>query len=857
MPAKTLPRARLHELLDAPTAAIVTLLAPAGYGKTVAVALWALTAGHDGLWIRVRGREVDSAAFVHDLAEELLAAGLARPGGPLRHLGEAIGAGGDPWDILCRALKEAGPLVLVVDDADRLTAPAVEGLVRLVEELPGLRLRAMTRSRTALTEPGLALVVDAEVVTGEQLALTRDEARAILGARATPERLEELLAAGGSPLLARAMAEPGDEVGPRAGGAGGAFASLLKRRIESERWDPRLVHFLARTSPADELTVELATALSGDRETPAMLEQAEREGLGLWTRSPSRGELFRFAPPAREAFEALLRAEHPAEVRSLALTVARWEAGHGDFFRALARAREHQDWNLATAIVREGWPVLLRNHGSELRALFSSVSVLTLRRLPLIAMMLALVYNARHSQRLRALEFFALANYGASRQAAKAGPADRALLAGVQAAALRVSGRMSSALAAADRCYDALVSMSPADRDQLGPNEPTLFNQAGTTFFYGGRTEEALDAFARATAVGDTRGLTAGILALGMTAGVQAVSGDLTEAAVTVTEGRGRDWPEGWLTGYSGSFFQIAEAFLAIERFDVEEADRRIRLLDPHRETIEHWSLLTHLDVLVDLLRGRPGDALLRLDSTARAQSRRRGTTPFMTDRLRHTLVLAHLAYGDAVAAERALGQGGDPVRRSVSLARIALAKGLPGDALRALQPDRTPEGSSRTKAESLMLTTAALALLGDDLNTREAARAAIAFTEDRGQRLAIALVPRPALTALVDALERTDALAEAALVRSVLPHAVIDGGLDTIRLTPRETEVARRLPTGATLAEIAGDLSVSPNTVKTQLRSLYRKLGVTTRQEALARLALLGITGAGAPRSRPGPPAG
>ncbi len=840
--AGTIDRPRLIASFESP-AAVVTALAPAGYGKTVAVAQWALSTESTGLWIRVRGRRVESAAFVQDLADELLAAGLARQDGPLRHLREEIGAGTDPWELLRRSLRDGfADFVLVIDDVDRLAESAVDALIGLVEDLPRLRLRATARSHLRLTEPGLRLLVDAEVVGADRLALTELEARGLLGSRATPARVDDLLASGGLPLLARAMAEADDGGDSRTGSAGSALATVLSRRIVNEEWESRFVDFLVRTSVADELTVELAAALSRDEESGRMLDRAEREGLGLWSASPARGRLFRFAPPVREAFELRLRADHPTEIRDLVLATARWEAGHGVHFRALERARQFEDWGLATAVVREGWPVLLSNHARQVRELFASVSVLTMRKLPLISMMLAIIYNARGVSRLRALEFFALANFGAGRQASLSGPADRALLAGVQAAALRVSGRIQPALVAAERAVDVLASLRPDDRERLGPNEPTLYNQAGTTFFYGGRTEQALEAFARSTAVGDTRGLTAGLLGLGMTAGVQAVSGDISEARVTAAEAALRDWPEGWLTGYSGSFYQIARAFIALEEFDLDEADRRVRILDPHRETIEHWSLLTHLDVVIGLLRGTPAASLLALQNTVRTQARRHSASSFVTDRMRHTFVLAHLANDDAVAAERSLGAGnGD--RHAVSSARIALARGLPDDALRMLQGQSVSYRSSRSRAESQLVATAALALLGDDERTRQAADAAVTFLEDRQQMLAVAFVPRPALSALVEALHRVGATATAERLRPVIEHAFIRGALPGIRLSPREAEVARRLATHEAVAEIAASLSVSPNTVKTQLRSLYRKLGATSRQEALARLALLGIT--------------
>ena len=52
--------------------------------------------------------------------------------------------------------------------------------------------------------------------------------------------------------------------------------------------------------------------------------------------------------------------------------------------------------------------------------------------------------------------------------------------------------------------------------------------------------------------------------------------------------------------------------------------------------------------------------------------------------------------------------------------------------------------------------------------------------------------------------------------------------------LTPRERQILRRLHGSQTLQEIATDLYVSHNTVKTITLSLYRKLGAHSRAEAI-----------------------
>ena len=53
--------------------------------------------------------------------------------------------------------------------------------------------------------------------------------------------------------------------------------------------------------------------------------------------------------------------------------------------------------------------------------------------------------------------------------------------------------------------------------------------------------------------------------------------------------------------------------------------------------------------------------------------------------------------------------------------------------------------------------------------------------------------------------------------------------------LTPREREVLHELARGSTYADIAVNLFVSENTVKTHVSSLYGKLSASRRSEALA----------------------
>ena len=60
--------------------------------------------------------------------------------------------------------------------------------------------------------------------------------------------------------------------------------------------------------------------------------------------------------------------------------------------------------------------------------------------------------------------------------------------------------------------------------------------------------------------------------------------------------------------------------------------------------------------------------------------------------------------------------------------------------------------------------------------------------------------------------------------------------------LTKSEIRVLRYLPTHLSAPEVATELSVSTTTVKTHMRSVYAKLGVHSRAEAVESARALGL---------------
>lgn len=79
-------------------------------------------------------------------------------------------------------------------------------------------------------------------------------------------------------------------------------------------------------------------------------------------------------------------------------------------------------------------------------------------------------------------------------------------------------------------------------------------------------------------------------------------------------------------------------------------------------------------------------------------------------------------------------------------------------------------------------------------------------------------------------------------ILGKVLEYAGENDDEDRDPLSERERLVLVYVERKLTVAQIAAELYISPNTVKTHLRRLYRKLGVTTREEAIRRARTLGL---------------
>ncbi len=236
-------------------------------------------------------------------------------------------------------------------------------------------------------------------------------------------------------------------------------------------------------------------------------------------------------------------------------------------------------------------------------------------------------------------------------------------------------------------------------------------------------------------------------------------------------------------------------------------------------------------------------------------------------------LAEAKLEEASAWAAQTMLSpQGWNPLDQEeydevLMLVRVALAQHKPAQAVEILARFRAhldrPENIQTTIA-FLALSVVALHQSGQREEALRCAARLLALTEPEGYiRVYLDAGPfmKQALKMHLEALLDDDPSAAAvassrayvsrllaafeqeeqrrASGRDASPASLHDNPLQQAPIEPlslQEQRVLRLLVTGQTYAEMATTLIVSPNTIKTQVSSIYRKLGVSRRAEAIAR---------------------
>lgn len=506
-----------------------------------------------------------------------------------------------------------------------------------------------------------------------------------------------------------------------------------------------------------------------------------------------------------------------------------------DPLAAMESAVEREDWGAATAAVRSGWFTLAAADSELTRGLLERVPPAVLRAHPLLAMELGIAYNKLRFHRIRALRYFVTAVRAArSTKHPGLGQVDRLLIRSSETAAYRLLGRTGASVTAAKAALELAEGMSDEERASVS-DLPRVYAVIGVSLFSGGLAEDALEAAARGLAEAPTTAPSNGMGALALLAGVHALRGDIPHVREHLAYARTGPWTDQQRDGYSGTFYRVAEAVVDLERFDAQSARAELGSLlamSTGRHANEHWATLAAVEAMIELVDENPGAGLAGLDEFA-AMRGGEGRTPRARADLARVRSLLQLALGnpDAAAAivKRDLPSGPTAF---IERARVALALGQTGSALNELRPIAGEHVSTRQAAEAAAIEAAVLLRISPTPRREGVVQRLGALLERSELRLPLVLLPPRDVGRVVEAL---DAAGFGRITASIPPRPLLRDVEAELLLSTRELAVLEQLMrTGAT-SEIAAALVVSGNTVKTQIRSIYRKLGVSGREDAIA----------------------
>ncbi|OLE30196.1 MAG: hypothetical protein AUG44_01925 [Actinobacteria bacterium 13_1_20CM_3_71_11] len=328
----------------APEVPLVLLVAPPGYGKTTALRQWAAEDRRRFGWALLDDSDNDPVRLIRHIAlalhqihplddaawRALEVPDLAPQGLIVRRLVASVAACGEPW-------------VLVLDDFHVLRGGnGMDLILALVEELPaGCHLAVASRHKPGLRLGRLRAQGRCIQLGREELALTRDETRAVLAA-AGLDHSEDAV----EKVLCRTEGWP---AGLRFTGTDGALADYFREEVLAGE-SAESVHLLLRTALLEELSGPLCDAVLDRTDCTAWLAELESRNLFLipLDRERQRYRLHRLL--AETLRSELRRRESGAEV-AIHQRAAAWYAGHDRPEEAIAHAIAAGDTATAAHLV--------------------------------------------------------------------------------------------------------------------------------------------------------------------------------------------------------------------------------------------------------------------------------------------------------------------------------------------------------------------------------------------------------------------------------------------------------------------------------------------------------------------------
>lgn len=817
-------------LLDVPRP-LTVLQEPAGSGKSVLLTAWAsaqkaayfVTASDlrtpDAFWSTVVGLASSGLGVAHECGDRASCA----------------------WQCVANVLDAvADPTVLVIDDYDEISTTTLdEDVVRLLQRVARLRVVVAGRRRTGLADRHVQVRVNPHLIgpgsleAGASFVVSMFGMEGLVVDPATAEQVR--LAANGTPLGIRALALAANQ-----GHIDLSTASLADLQHEAagvfceavfDRPDARgLLEHGVCLALLPAVTAEQVDALTGHEDPAGLLQSLVDIGAGRW--GPTGQDAFRFEPLVRQhlasRFELLPRGRRAA----LSARAAQAAFDMGDARSALTLAVSAGDFDLASNVAMCSWRRLSTTDADATIRALDPLPAVVLSDFPHIAILLALTYNAIEIRQERALGLLEVALEGLIECRATSTPARRVILLTYRSGVLRVIGRVEEAREAALTAEELLAADPPPKDEALDVLRSQIDEQNAMTFHAAGHPSRALtvlrSALSRSGLVAESRRTVA------LLAGLSAVEGDRHRAAQYLEVVNSLPWSPMVEDPYIDVLIELAKIFEAIEQFDPVGAQGMLDRAEPTIRANEHWPLFTEAQMLIDLISSRPRAGGVRLAQRIAEMTHR----PVSSVRIVHLAVQRStlaLAAGQGEMAFSAL-RDADPHASTtqIAVARAELARGRYDEALQHLVHTGQTETGPRLTAERGLLLAVAMLRSGKHGLAVEEAQAAVIIMNRAGTRLPILLLPAPDRRALASALRKVGDAVSADFVADLGIPDVFPIAVNTVELSAREIVVLKEFARGTDVPTVAHRLFVSPNTVKTQLKSVYRKLGASSKMEAI-----------------------
>lgn len=810
-------RTRLLALLDeAVSAPLTVVVSAAGTGKTTLLAGWAAEARHPTAWLTLDEADVGAGR----LEAGIRAALDTLPSGPL------VGSAGRlPSDLADRSIP---PSVLVIDDAHTVDGgpAAVELLAGFLQHVPPwLHVVVASRREPALPLDRLRGRGQLGEIRFAELRFTADEASDLLCG------LDDSLAGGRAEAVV-------DQAGGWVVVLELAAAACRSARASEEAFSParkdplvqdyvmhevlageapELLDAIADVAVVPEVGPGLARALTGRSDAGDLLRRAEARGLFV-TRLPGPGR-FALHPPVRAALLAEQAAEAPDRLVERHARAARWYEDVGETVAAL----DH--WLLADR-PRQALALLAARHAALYDSGREATVVDTIGRIPQhvadadLASMIDHAWCHLLVDRHRFTELVEKVAWWAGRSPPPANLRHRITM--LQSIAATADGRCVDGGRLA---HETITGMGDGWwQDPLGRFG---WNMVARGLALSERWSETAD---------DVR---QGELALRRDP-ERRLAFEGTRALGEALAGRPVD-----ALRVAASIRQAAEvadmAILhhelglaeALAHRELGDRSRAVPLLETRAGTPAGTLLFCQVLAATELVHARLDDGdvgparteLNRVEALVAAES-------FGPDGLRwvgRAGTRVALAEGAVPQARAYAAQVDDAFWGPVCGARVHLAAGSRADAAAVVERAR-PRCARHEVVRALLRARAA------DERQEAVDWATAAVEQAVGLNLLQTVAAEgPDVLALVElAAWRAPEAWMDRLRRAAAPAGGVAGPDGLVEsLTARERDVLRLLAGRLTVREIAGELYVSPNTLKFHLKTIYRKLGVASRAEA------------------------